>query len=140
MELKLSKIPEVHDEWEQSHRVRALTINGKSPFMDVFANWKSAEPADYKKIMKVMERVARLDRVRDEKHVKADDNKSGIYEMRAHTRRARVLFFYDDDTCKTAICVHTYWKGAGNQETAFEQAVALMKLWQASKETGNPKL
>ena len=131
MGITLHHIPDVEPEWEQSHRVRALVIDGKSPVLTQLAQWKSSEPADYKKIMRVMERVARLDRVKDEKHVRADGAKSDIFEMRAHRGKARVFFFYDNDQTRTAICVHTFWKGSGNQSKAFEQAATMMALWRS---------
>lgn len=131
--LELSDIPDMEAAWEESHSIRALVINGKSPVLDHLADLKRNALADYKKIIKVMERVARLGRVIDEKHVKQDAEKRGIYEMRAHKGHARVLFFYDEDTNQTVICTLGYWKGRGDQSKAFDLAVRMMEIWKQRK-------
>lgn len=131
--LDLADIPDIEAVWEESHSLRALVVKALSPVLDQLADWKNNQRADYRKILKVMERVARLDRVTDEKHVTADGLKRGVYEMRAHKGHARVMFFYDDDADQTAICTNTYWKGQGDQARAFDLAVSLMELWKRAR-------
>jgi putative component of toxin-antitoxin plasmid stabilization module len=130
---KLVDIEGVDKRWEESHRIRALVIDGKSPVCDQLAKWKTSEQPDYKKIMKVMALVARQKRVINEMHVTSDGARSGIREMRAHRGHARVLFFYDDDSCETVICVHACWKGRGDQSRAFDLAAEMMRLWKSRK-------
>lgn len=132
-ELRLVSIPGVHPEWEESHPVRALEINGVSPALDALADWKRVQQADFKKIMKVIERVARLVRVLDEKHVTPDARRTGIYEMRAHRGHARLMFFYEPGPRGTAVCVLPFWKGVGNQRTAFDRALAMKRMWDSSE-------
>lgn len=130
---ELYDIPDIEAAWEESHELRAIVINGKSPVLNELAAWKKTERADYKKILKVMERVARLDRVIDEKHVTADGARRGVYEMRAHKGHARVLFFYDEAPDFTVILTNCYWKGRGDQTKAFDLAVRMMELWKQAK-------
>jgi mRNA-degrading endonuclease RelE of RelBE toxin-antitoxin system len=130
VKLELLEIPGVEASHQTSWKIRALAIDGVSPALEALLAWEKSEKADYKKIMKVMRIVGQSDRVRDEKHVKKSSNADheNVYEMRAHRGHARLMFFYSEEDEAVVVCTTSYWKGKGDQDTAFRQCSRLKQL------------
>lgn len=133
MAVELIQIPGVTNHHQIVWQIRVLQINGRNLVLGSLAEWQRTSPGDYKKIMKVLQMVGQLDRIRDEKHVKRSDNPKhdGVYEIRAHRGSARLMFFYSEKTQSAVICTNAYWKAKDSkkeQDQAFETCHKLKQI------------
>jgi|GEM_PF-1191583 len=132
----LQDIAGVDERYESAWRVKALSLADerlpnafKSPALSCLANWARCAPGDYKAIIKVLRIAGSTNpRVTNEKHVKKGAKYPHIYEARAHTLKARLMFFYDEEE-STIICLNGYEKESGNQTQAFRRADDLRNLY-----------
>ncbi|PTX94740.1 hypothetical protein DB346_22265 [Verrucomicrobia bacterium LW23] len=122
--LRLRKIRGISDGpvWH----LRVLEIHGKDPVTPYLQEWSRFNREDFKRIIRVMERLSKYEKILDEKHVKQSATNKSIYEMRAHTGKARIMFFYVE-RCKPyngrlIICTNVFEKGRGDQDKAFQRA------------------
>lgn len=133
MRIKLIEIPGIRSMPRDVNRVMALSIDGACPAIAALSEWSEKEPANYKKIMTVLKLLGSCKRVRDENKVKRCATIDDIYEARAHTKHARLMFFYDESDSSVVICTNAYWKNKGNQNTAFVQCEALKQIYEDHK-------
>jgi putative component of toxin-antitoxin plasmid stabilization module len=135
MDIELIQIPGVTNQQQTRWLVRVLQINQRDLVFGSLAEWERKSPGDYKKIMKVLQMIGQLDRIRDEKHVKKSDNPKhdGVYEIRAHRGSARLMFFYSEKTQSAVICTNSYWKAKDSkreQDQAFETCHKLKQIYE----------
>ena len=135
MAVELIQIPGVTNHHQIVWQIRVLQINDRNLVLGSLAEWQRTSPGDYKKIMKVLQMVGQLDRIRDEKHVKKSDNPKhdGVYEIRAHRGSARLMFFYSEKTQSAVICTNAYWKAKDSkkeQDQAFETCHKLKQIYE----------
>lgn len=135
MAVELIQIPGVTNHHQIVWQIRVLQINDRNLVLGSLAEWQRTSPGDYKKIMKVLQMVGQLDRIRDEKHVKRSDNPKhdGVYEIRAHRGSARLMFFYSEKTQSAVICTNAYWKAKDSkkeQDQAFETCHKLKQIYE----------
>lgn len=135
MDIQLIQIPGVTNQQQTRWLVRVLQINQRDLVFGSLAEWERKSPGDYKKIMKVLQMIGQLDRIRDEKHVKKSDNPKhdGVYEIRAHKGSARLMFFYSEKAQAAVICTNAYWKAKDSkkeQEQAFETCHKLKQIYE----------
>jgi len=136
MPYTLEDITEVDERYETAWKVKALSLAdermphaSKSPALSCLAAWARRSPANYKAIVKVLRIAASANpRVANEKQVKKGAEYPHIYEARAHTLKARLMFFYDEAEA-TIICLDGYEKGSGDQTQAFRRADHLRNLY-----------
>lgn len=137
MKVELLEIPGLAASDQTACRIRVLSIDGKSLALAALELWESAENADFKKIMKNIRILGQLGRdVRDEKRVKKCSNPSfdGTYEIRADKGSARLMFFFDDAEGLLVICTNDFWKGSGNQDTAFKHCFEFRTIYFKTKQ------
>lgn len=135
MAVELIQIPGVTNHHQIVWQIRVLQINDRNLVLGSLAEWQRTSPGDYKKIMKVLQMIGQLDRIRDEKHVKKSDNPKhdGVYEIRAHRGSARLMFFYSEKTQSAVICTNSYWKAKDSkkeQDQAFETCHKLKQIYE----------
>lgn len=135
MSIKLIQIPGVTNQHQTHWLVRVLQINDHDLVRGSLAKWERESPGDYKKIMKVLQMIGQVDRIRDEKHVKKSDNPKHdkVYEIRAHKGSARLMFFYSEKTQSAVICTNSYWKAKDSkkeQDQAFETCHKLKQIYE----------
>ncbi|MFM2297818.1 MAG: hypothetical protein RL117_1525 [Verrucomicrobiota bacterium] len=135
MNVSLAEIPGVTNQHQTCWVVRVLRVEGRDLVLGPLAEWEKDSPGDYKKIMKVLQRIGQVDRIRDEKHVKKSKNPKHdqIYEIRAHKGSARLMFFYSEKTQAAVICTNTYWKAKESQreqDQAFEICHKLKQIYE----------
>ena len=134
MAIGLIQIPGVTNQHQTRWLIRVLQINDRDLVLGDLAEWQRKSPGDYKKIMKVLQMIGQVDRIRDEKHVKQSDNPKhdGVYEIRAHRGSARLMFFYSEKTQSAVICTNSYWKAKDSkreQDQAFETCHKLKQIY-----------
>jgi hypothetical protein len=132
MDVRLLEIPGLAAQDQGACKIRVLAVNGTSLALEGLAAWEDREPADFKKIMKVMRMLGNHGRhLRDEDKVKKCANTAygDVYEMRADKGKARLMFFYDDENEVLVICTNYFWKGSGSQDTAFKHCAELKKVY-----------
>lgn len=135
MTIKLIQIPGVTNQQQTRWLVRVLQINGSDLVLGSLTDWERDSPGDYKKIMKILQMIGQVDRIRDEKHVKKSDNPkhNKAYEIRAHRGSARLIFFYCEKSQSAVICTNTYWKAKDSkqeQDQAFETCHKLKQIYE----------
>jgi hypothetical protein len=138
MKVGLRDIPGLESPPGSIWKVRALAIDGNCPVIQEMKSWQKSEPADYKKILKVMRYAASVRRVRDPKKVKpcANETYDNTYEMRADKGHARIMFFYDEGKESIIICTTPFFgKGrhSGKQDSAFKNCHDLKTLYEAQR-------
>lgn len=135
--LSLEDITHFPKEWQKRYIFKALELNGRNFTQEALDAWQDRPGGDYGKILKVAKLVGEYARPLDPKHVKADEAKSGVYEMRADKDSARLLFFYAEPPEQysrlegVVICLNDYWKAKQSkreQERAFETARQLKAM------------
>ncbi len=134
MTIDLLEIPGLRAEEQGRWQVRALAFDGQSPALVALHEWQKTQPADFKKIMKVMRIVGGMHRVPDENKVKRNENPAHgeVFEMRAHKGHARMMFFYSDrDEAAVVVCTNDFWKGKGSQDAAFARCAKLKQLYES---------
>jgi hypothetical protein len=134
MAIELIQIPGVTNQHQTRWLVRVLQFNDRDLVLGSLVKWKRESPSDYNKIMKVLQMIGQLDRIRDEKHVKKSDNPKHdkVYEIRAHRGSARLMFFYCEKNQSAVICTNTYWKAKDSkkeQDQAFETCHKLKQIY-----------
>ncbi len=134
MAVELIQIPGVTNQHQTRWLVRVLLINDRDLVLGDLAKWQRESPGDYKKIMKVLQMIGQVDRIRDEKHVKKSENPKHdkVYEIRAHKGSARLMFFYCEKNQSAVICTNTYWKAKDSkkeQDQAFENCHKLKQIY-----------
>ncbi len=136
MRTTLKDIPGLDISGTAKWAVKALVVDGKSPAFEALKKWLTEEPKDYKKIKKVIEYVAQVERTKDEKKVKKSSNPAHgkIYEFRADKLHARLMFFYDEKDGNLIICTNDYWKNKGSQDKAFAIGSTLKELYEKERE------
>ncbi len=135
MKIDLVDIPDLQLSPTCKWRIRALSVNGKMPAIEALAEWESIRLADYKRIVKVMKIVSEKLRVTDQRHVKKTEKThlyGDVYEMRSHTGKARLMFFYDNRNESVVVCTNPYVKGKGNQDAAFKLCSQLKEIYEAN--------
>jgi len=118
--------------WETRHAIRALEINGKCRVYEELIDLKRSNPADFKKLMKVIRKVACQERVMNEKQVVRGKGWPEVYEIRAHRGNARLYFFYTPDNSEIVVCTNSYWKSKRSkkeQDEAFQRADRLRQRY-----------
>jgi len=131
LNLELLDIPGLKPEEQSACKIKALSIDGKSPALSALALWEASEKADYGKIMKVLRILGQVGRLRDERKVKKCSNADypDVYEARADKGKARLMFFYDESDRSMIICTNEYWKGSGSQDTAFKHCNSFREVY-----------
>ena len=129
MELSLSHIPGVPDFIGARWRVRALTVNGKSPVLSQLAEWSKGEPQNYKKIVASLRLAQTQTRLQSPKHVKKCATHADVYEARADKLHARLMFFYSEDSI--IVCTNAFWKTNHGQNDAFKRCSDLKQLYES---------
>lgn len=135
MALELIQIPGITNQHQTRWLVRVLQINGHDLVLGSLADWARNSSGDYKKIMKVLQMIGQVDRMRDEKHVKKSDNPKHdkVYEIRAHKGSARLMFFYSEKNRSVVICTNSYGKAKDSkkeQDQAFETCHKLKQIYE----------
>ncbi|RFC52006.1 MAG: Phage derived protein Gp49-like (DUF891) [Verrucomicrobia bacterium] len=135
MAVELIQIPGITNQHQTRWLVRVLQINGHDLVLGSLADWARNSSGDYKKIMKVLQMIGQVDRIRDEKHVKKSDNPKHdkVYEIRAHKGSARLMFFYSEKNRSVVICTNSYWKAKDSkkeQDQAFETCHKLKQIYE----------
>ena len=135
MSLALVHIPGLTHQHQTHWLVRVLQSDGRDLVLGSLAKWQRESPGDYKKIMKVLQMIGQVDRIRDEKHAKKSDNPKHdkVYEIRAHRGSARLMFFYCEKNQSAVICTNTYWKAKESkkeQDQAFETCHKLKQIYE----------
>jgi putative component of toxin-antitoxin plasmid stabilization module len=138
MPLQLIQIPGVENRHQTIWEVRVLQVDGRDLVLPELVKWSRSAPADYKKIMKVLQMIGQVDRIRDEKKVKKSRNRKhdGVYEIRADKGSARLMFFYCKSSRTAVVCTNTYWKtksSKGEQDNAFELCARLKEIYEQHK-------
>ncbi len=134
MTIELVDIPGFIQPESSKWKIKALQIDGTSPALAALDDWQQNREKDYKQIINVMKQVAANFRVTNPKQVKkthSPKKHGSIYEMRAHTNQARLLFFYDSTNGNIVVCANAHTKGHGNQDAAFDQCAALKKFYES---------
>jgi len=135
MTVELVQIPGVTNQQQTRWLIRVLQINGNDLVLGSLAHWERNSPGDFKKIMKVLQMIGQVDRIRDEKKVKKSNNPkhNGVYEIRADKGSARLMFFYCEKSQSAVICTNTYWKAKDSkkeQDQAFETCHKLKQIYE----------
>jgi hypothetical protein len=135
MSIELVQIPGVTNQHQTHWLVRVLQISDRDLVFGSLTKWERESPGDYKKIMKVLQMIGQVDRIRDEKHVKKSENPKHdkVYEIRAHRSSARLMFFYCEKNQSAVICTNTYWKAKDSkkeQDQAFETCHTLKQIYE----------
>lgn len=135
-EIKLIGVEEYfRKDWEAEYEFRALEINGRSRAAQILDIWREDEEKDYQKILKAAKLVGAGRPVTNQSYVKADEKRSGVYEMRAPGASARLLFYYaaaylGSRKKGVVILLDSYWKTKSSkreQERSFQTA-RLMRI------------
>jgi putative component of toxin-antitoxin plasmid stabilization module len=135
MTIELIQIPGVTNQHQTRWLVRVLQVNDRDLVLGTLAKWERESPGDYNKIMKVLQMIGQVDRIRDEKKVKKSKNSKhdGVYEIRADKGSARLMFFYSEKTQAAVICTNAYWKAKDSkkeQDQAFETCHKLKQIYE----------
>ena len=116
------------------HRLYYLEINDRCYTRDFLKPLKTQNKREYKKIIKVLELLARNERVKNPNHVKPYRN-TGIYEIISKRGHARISFFYDQPPDEDVICVLFYWKTGSDrkkQNMFLSSSFEIMNLYKSS--------
>ena len=122
MDIELLDIPGLSASDQTACKIKALSVNGKSPALAALSEWEAGERADYNKIFKNLRILGQLGRqVNNDKRVQKCGNSkySETYEVRADKGHARLMFFWCVDD-SVVILTNKFWKG-GQQNLAFKQ-------------------
>ena len=135
MSVSLAEIPGVTQDHQQVWKIRVLVINNNDLVRAELVKWQQKSSADYKKIMKVLSIIGKVDRIRDEKKVKksANPKHKGVYEIRADKGSARLMFFYCEKKQAAIVCTNAYWKNKSSkaeQDQAFERCYQLKQIYE----------
>lgn len=126
--IEVSSVPDIGGNvW----KIRALSVDEKSPALATLLQWEKSEPKNFKKIITSLKMAAREKRVTNRKWVaKCANPKLGdVYEAIAYSMEARMMFFYSEKE-RAIICTNGCWKPADTQDTAFKHCSEFKNLFE----------
>ncbi len=138
MTLKLTNIPDLSEENQTVHQIKALAFGDKNPVEVALLKWKRDCPNDFKKIMKAIRYAGehKKNSLLNTNYVKRCDNpKYGeVYEFRNNRCPLRLMFFFDEKNTMI-ICTNPFKKNdaqrnkSGGQDTAFKLCADIRNLY-----------
>lgn len=122
--------------WEIKFEFWALEVRGRCFASEILDSWSKTQKSDFKKIAMAAKLVGQGRPVTNPNFVKPDEEDSGVYEMRAAGRSARLMFYYAAPYAGSSkegvvILLDYYWKtkqSKKEQERCFAGARRLMEL------------
>lgn len=137
MKIALVDITCVKREWQTEHRIKALSIDERSPALDALAEWSRDNQRDFKRLMRSIKLVCENKRVRNPKYIKKSDNAAhgDVYEIRADKGMPRLFCFYSGGTSEIVICTHGWGKKASRaqQDGEFTKCARLKAIYEANQ-------
>lgn len=133
MTITLEDIPGLDLPAQALWQVKVLVVDGHDEVLPALLRWKREHHEAFKAIVKVLKITAQQHRVHNEKHVRKSTNPAhgDVYEMRAHKKTARMMFFYAEDSDALIICTNPYEKGRGDQDAAFARCAEFKRLFES---------
>ena len=113
---ELVDIPQVREEWQTSHRIKALSIDGRCEVCDYLNSWEKDSGRHFKKIMASARLACENHRIQNRNRVKECVGHPDLLELKATGCKARLFFFYYEDAGRREliVCSGAYWKKRGD--------------------------